>query len=80
MKITEHGTLEISITALSTPCDIELGLSGEDPVRISLSQHSVDTMVIPIKEIEGITEDNKKIRLKEISFNLGLVSLKFAKD
>lgn len=80
MKITKNGTIEVSITAISSPCTIMWKFSGEDPQTMSISKFGTVIQSIPVKEIEGITEDNKKIRLKEVSLNLGLISFKFAKD
>ena len=83
MKITKGGTIEISVAALGKPADFTLTLGGEEPVNIHLTENVEETISIPVKQIEGLSELNTKddkIRLQEIILNLGLAKIKFGRN
>jgi len=82
MKITEGGAIEISVAALDKPADFTLTLGGEAPVEIHLTPSQEDVVIIPVREIEGISELMKKgdkIRLLEITLNFGVAKIKFGR-
>ena len=81
MKITEGGSIEISISPRGENT-IELQLSGEEPHLITMAESTTMTISIPVHQIEGLsefTEKKEKLRLKEITLNLGIAKIKFEK-
>jgi len=83
MKITEGGAIEISVAALGKSAEFTLTLGGEEPVDIHLTENQVETIIIPVKQIEGLSElstKDDKIRLQEIILNLGLAKIKFGRN
>ena len=75
MRIVKGGTFEVGVTNLGKEAHIQLSLTGEPTMEIRLTENQTDTLSIPVSEIEGIDElsqNNEKLKLKEITLNFGV--------
>ena len=75
MRLFKNGNLEVKVVNMS-PHNIifDLRIGDEELGTITLSQNQTTTDIIPIKNIEGITEEGAEMKeLQSVSWEVGEV-------